>query len=65
MDARHELRALAVALVVIQQHFPGFFIQGRFGIRTDEQALDHGQDVGDAVSRFPVFLQRIDADIST
>ena len=40
VDARYQFRTRAVAIVVLQQEFPGFLIQGGFRVGIDQQTLD-------------------------
>lgn len=40
VDARYQSRTRAIAIVVLQQEFPSFLIQGGFRIRIDQQTLD-------------------------
>ena len=53
-----------VLFIVFQQQFAGFFVQGRLGIGHYEQAFDCEQDVLDAELRFPVFFERVDANLA-
>ena len=64
MDTRNKLRAVAIAVVVLQQQLPGLLIQRRVRIRIDKQALDSHEYVADPVLALPVLLQRVDTDLA-
>jgi len=59
MNAGDKLCSIAVRRVVFQQQFAGLLVQGGLWIRVNEEALDSDQNMSDAVSRFPVFLERV------
>ena len=64
MHARDESRPLAIAIIVLQQQLPGFFIQRRLRIRVDEQTFDRHEDMSDPITRLPVLLERVHANLA-
>ena len=64
MDARNQLRTRTITVVVLQQELPGFFIQGRFRIRVDQQTLDRHEYMTNPIGRLPILLQSVDANLT-
>jgi len=64
MDTRDELRAIAVALVILQQQFACLLVQSRLWVWINEEAFDGDEDVANSVRGFPVLLQGVDANLS-
>ena len=57
IQTREHLSVLEVLLVVFHKHFPSLLVQGTFGERYDEEALDNFEDVEEGpVGGIPVFL---------
>ena len=56
MHARDKLRSREVAIVILQQEFPSFFIERGFRIRVDEKTFHGHQNVPDTVARLPILL---------
>jgi len=49
MHARYKLRTGTVCIVVLQEELPCFLVEGTFGIRINEEALDCHEDVPNSV----------------
>lgn len=64
MNTCDELRAIAVALVVLQEQFACLLVQSRLRVRINKEALDGDKNVTNPVGGFPVFLQSVDANLS-
>lgn len=64
MHTRDQACSRAELVVPLQEQLPGFFVQRGLGVRVDQEAFDGGKDVLDAVSGFPVFLERVDANFA-
>ena len=64
MHAGYELRALAVAGVVLQEQLAGLLVERGFGVGVDEQPLAGDEDVADPVRRLPVLLERVHTDLA-
>jgi len=64
VHAGDEFRARAVTLVIFKEQLSGLFVQSRFGVGVDEQALDRHKDVGYAILGFPVLFERVDTDFT-
>lgn len=65
VDARYQFRTRAVAIVVLQQEFPGFLIQGGFWIRIDQQTLYCHEYMTNAKGRLPILLQSVDTNLAS
>ena len=64
MNTRDELRAIAVALVILQEQFACLLVQSGLRVRINEETLDGDKNVANSVCGFPVFLQSVDANLS-
>jgi hypothetical protein len=64
MNTCDEFRAIAVALVILQEQFTCLLVQSRLWVRINEEALDGDKNVTNSVCGFPVFLQSVDANLS-
>ena len=64
MNAGDKFCSIAVGRVVFQQQFSGFFIQGRLGIGVNKEALHSNQNMSDAISWFPVLLERVHTNLT-
>lgn len=45
----YKLRARTVRVVILQEELPCFLVEGTFGIRINEEALDCHENVTDAI----------------
>ena len=64
VHTRDEPRALAIAIVVLQQQLARLLIQRRLRIWVDEQTLHSHKDVPNPIARLPVLLERVDTDLA-
>ena len=48
VDACYQSGTRAIAVVILQQELSGLLIQGRFGVRIDQQTLDRHEYMTDA-----------------
>lgn len=56
MNTCDELRAIAIALVILQEQFAGLLVQSRLWVRINEEALDGDKNVANSICGFPIFL---------
>lgn len=64
VNTRHRPRPHTVLLVVFQKCPTRIFIECRFRVRVDKEALDRDKNVLNPKCRLPVLLQRVNADFS-
>ena len=58
-------RSLAIVVIVLEQQLPCLLIQGGLWIRVDQKTFDGHQDVPNAIRGLPIFLQCVDANLSS
>lgn len=64
MNLCHDPCARAVIIIVLEQQFPGFIVEGAFRVGVDEQTFYYGEDVCQRVRADPVFLESVDANFA-
>jgi len=64
VDACDQFCTRAITIVVFQQEFPGFLIQGGFRVGIDQQAFDRHEYMTNAIRRLPILLQRVDTNLA-
>jgi hypothetical protein len=64
VDARYELCAIAIARIFLQKQFASFLVQCGLGVGVYEKAFNSDKDMANAILRFPVLLEGVDANLA-